>query len=191
MCGTKVTKALTVDCANPPAGGTEVVAYIANRDDIDSITYNVTNPTLIEAFVMKTDKLFYKYTGFKNAWDPQMDLNVGKYGNNYIHQIDGVLGIDSPGDREELENLFQSNVVMVIENKKKGTLGKEAFECYGTTVGLEASSATRKQSDAETSGAFKFQLKTTPEQFEPHMPNKVWKTSLTGTRADMEALCTP
>jgi len=187
-CSTKISNELAFNCANAPVAGTEVDIYLANRDDIDSYTLNGTNPLIIEGITMKAGKFLYKYTGSKNAWDPSASMNKGKYLNNFVHVMDGVLGVNSPTDKQELENLCKSNVVAFVENKKKGSTGNEAFEAYGVDVGLEMETFERKLSDSETQGSYKFQMKSPADQFESHLPKTVFITSLAATRAMLEAL---
>lgn len=172
------------NCDYPPVAGIEQKIILINRDDIDSITYDVTYPgELATLITLKTGKTGYLVQGIKQ---------VMKYSNEFLsetesvnavrHSILGVRVYDPSVNVQKAINNFinGANVVAVVEKKWKGIDNENAFRIFGLTHGLELSEMT--DASDENDGTFVFSL-TTPEGYkEPKVPHQLLITDYATTR---------
>ena len=64
-CNFGIAADILKDCAAPPTAGVEAVAYAFNRSDIDSVTYDQSNPRLVTAITLASGAKAYKIENFK------------------------------------------------------------------------------------------------------------------------------
>lgn len=189
ICG-EISQSLLVDCETPLAGGVDTTMYIANKDDIESVTRDLYNPLLISAVTMKAGKKFFKYQGLKgteNSLLPKDDFVRLKYSSGFDHSTTFSIFTIDPASKYEIEQLCKSVVTAIFQNNQRGEDGSSAFEIRGLDVGMEMESLTREPENADTQGAFNIVLKTQKVK-EPHLPASIFLTDYATTLALVEGL---
>lgn len=177
------------DCDNPIVPGVNQRLILGNLDDIESIVYDLVNPTIIKDIVLKAGKLAYVFQGVRQSLNPSYELVPGTVSVGYNHLVNFLAFQISQIVKDNLERLALGKVWAVIENKNDIGNGNNIFEVYGLKVGLEATVITRVPADQETNGAFTINL-STPENEgkEPKMPQTWFDTDYPTTLAKVNAL---
>jgi len=180
------------DCENPIVPGVNQRLILGNLDDILSVTYSTTKPTIIEDITMKVGKAAFAFTGIRQSLTPNYELVPGTVSVGYNHMVNFLAFDISQTSKDNLEKMALGKLFAVIENKNAVGNGDSIFEVYGLNVGLEASTLTRNPSDTETGGAFSIGL-VTPEAEgkEPKMPQSWFVTSYAITLPLVDALLIP
>jgi hypothetical protein len=164
-CGT-LTKGFAAGCTTSPVAGLEVDVWLINRDDIDTDTTTITGRKITD-LNLKAGKEAYKFTGKKTSNNTAINMNVGKYGNNWVHLLGMIIFDNTPDTKANIiEILADCDVVAVVRNKWKGTTSAHEFEVLGYSVGLTAATLEKKSDDADTQSAWKGILSSHPDQFE-------------------------
>lgn len=189
VCG-KITAGLTINCATPLQAGAEDELILINRDDYQdaAITYNVTNPQIIEAIVLASGVTAYSYKGANNAIAPKYEFIKQGFGELYSHEINfKVFNVDSAA-KEQLMKLAKGQMVAIVNNKFKGTSGDAAYEVYGEQAGLVVTQNVRDVISQDNQGAFDIIIKSAETDLEPHMPKTFFTTDLATTKAAVQGL---
>lgn len=181
-CGA-IASGLTLNCSDPLVSGVVATFYIANKDDIASITYDGTNPMLVTDVTMKASKFFYKYEGQLQSTEPLFTMVKGKYVNQFEQTVSFLVFDTSPAIKKQIVNMKDGNFVCIIENNYVSTTGDTKYEIYGAGAGLKAESMERNPNDAESLGAFKISLKTQEYARESKPPVSLFDTDLATTEA--------
>ena len=63
------------DCDSPVVPGVNQRLILGNLDDVESVTYNGTNPSIIEAITMKSNKAGFPFQGIRR---PDLDLRLDR-----------------------------------------------------------------------------------------------------------------
>ena len=185
VCGA-ISASIGFDCDNPMQAGTEDKAWIINKSDIDSITYN-TNKMIVEDINLKVGKTAFTISGRNNSIMPSTALIKNTYTDVFDHIVNMVLFDISPAQKENLTGMISGKYVIVTENKFRGATGNSAFEIYGLDTGLELTVLTKDPNNADTQGAFSGTFATNKNK-EPKMPRTVFITSYAATLAMLEGL---
>lgn len=114
-CGA-IASGVTLNCTDPLVAGVVATFYIANKDDIASITYDNTNPMLATDITMKASKFFYKYEGQLQSTEPNFTMVKGKYINQFEHNVSFLVFNISPETKQEILNMKDGNFVCIVEN---------------------------------------------------------------------------
>lgn len=187
-CGT-ITKGITTSCSTKPVGGLEVDIYMANRADIASVTKNVTNDLIVEGITMVATKKFYKFSGLKQSNKASAKMFKGPYFNSWDHGADLIIFSNTADTKANIiEQLANGDVVLVINNKWKGTNGEQALEMLGYEVGLTGVTVERVSDDADTQGAWKVTLGPPDGEHEPRTPLTIFDTNYADSLAVVTAL---
>lgn len=185
VCG-KITANILKSCDVPLQGGTENRSVLINKDDIATITYNADGYT-VEDIIMKSGVSAFQIDGKNNSIAPNSAMVDLEFDNVFDHTVT-FKGFDiSPDVKKQLNNGKEGRYVVIVENVFKGSAGVSAFEVYGLTTGLEFSELTRDANDETTQGAFHFVL-TTKKNKEPRLPNPLYVTSYSATKAVVDGL---
>jgi hypothetical protein len=184
-CNFGIAADILKDCAAPPTAGVEAVAYAFNRSDIDSVTYDQSNPRLVTGITLRTGAKAYKIENFKKEIDAGFDLvtsdtNIDKF-NQYVKFE--AWGIDSDTVKA-LDEL--SDLVIIVERKNKGADGDGAFQIYGLLTGLYKSSDTMRANTA--SGKRIIELTNQAEEESTVSYHVFFDTDYATTKAAVEAL---
>lgn len=181
------------NCDALPVGGVKSVIHVMNLSDIESVTYDTTNPLIVTDIALKTGAKAYRYEVFKRGHKPSFTLVKGDYGDRYRHQIDTSIQVWDNATKAQVEGLFGGEVVVITENLQ-GT-GDARFEIYGYSNGLSvADGATRNLGENE--GVLTYTLQSEDGSLEAKIPYTFAKLtggvySYTATLAAVEALETP
>lgn len=188
VCGA-ISAGIAVDCDYPLQAGTEDTLILINRADIASLTRNGSNPEIIEDIILVSGALGYVYEGMNNSHSPKANMvKVGKY-RRWSHQIDFMAFGVYAEDKEQIQKLKDGDIVAVVYNKFKGSLGKGAFEMYGYDAGLKSETIDRDVMSQDSQGAFQISLMSDKDTgLEPHLPKTIWVTGYAQTLAVVEAL---
>ena len=184
-CNFGIAADILKDCAAPPTAGAEMFAYAFNRRDIDSVTYDQSNPRLVTAITLADGAKAYKIENFKKEIDAGFDLvtsdtNIDKF-NQYVKFE--AWGIDSDTVKA-LDEL--SDLVIIVERKNKGADGDGAFQIYGLQTGLYKSSDTMRANTA--SGKRIIELTNQAEEESTVSYHVFFDTDYATTKAAVEAL---
>lgn len=139
---------ITQDCDNPRISGYEDVAVIINRDEIDwtGVTYNSTNPRIVEAVAVasgKTPFVIYNprpnpapLNGTQTSFTQDSDL----YTKTLQFYFEGIGGKAS---KEVVEPLKAGSYVAILQ--RKDHRGDGSFQIMGLQGGLRASAQVQDE----------------------------------------------
>lgn len=179
-CGA-IASGVNLNCEDPLVAGVVATFYIANKDDIASITYDGANPMLATDVTMKATKFFYRYQGQLQSTEPNFAMVKGKYINQFEHNVSFLIFNLSPETKEAILNMKDGNFVCIVENNYVSATGNTKYEIYGAGAGLKAESIERNPNDTENLGAFKIALKTQEYARESKPPVTLFDTDLATT----------
>ncbi len=165
----------TPSCDSKLYGGVEDALYLINREDIATITRNVTNPQIIEAITLLSGKVAYKFTGKNNSSNTRFEMVKKTYDRFYKHFVDFLVFDISPTGFKLIEQLAEADLVAIVINKYKGTDGSPAIKIYGLDQGLRADTITQNMTD-DNEGAIPVTLSSDDKELEPHAPSALFKT---------------
>jgi hypothetical protein len=190
-CG-GITAGTDYDCDSPIVPGVNQRLILGNLDDIEAVSYNTTNTTIIEGITLKSGKSAYVYQGVRQSLNPSYELVPGTVSVGYNHMVNFLAFQISQAVKDNLEKMALGKLFAVVENKNAVGNENSIFEVYGLNVGMEATVITRLPADQETNGAFTINL-VTPEAEgkEPKMPQSWFLTDYATTKALVDALLTP
>lgn len=186
-CGA-LTSGLVLNCADPLVAGVNATFLIANKDDIESITYDPTNPMLATEITMKATKVFYRFEGQLQSTEPLFNMIKGKYINQFEHSVKFIVFNISPAIKKQILNMKDGNFVCLLENNYVSTTGDTKWEIYGAGAGLKAEVLERNPNNTENLGAFDITLKTQEYAREGKPPVSFFDTDLATTDAAVLAL---
>lgn len=181
-CGA-ITGGVTLNCSDPLSSGVVATFYLANKADIESITYDGANPMLATDVTMKAAKFFFKFEGNLQSTEPKFTMIKGKYINQFEHSVAALIFKIDPATKEEILNMKDGDFVAIVENNYTGATGNSKYEIYGAGSGLKAEIIERNPNDTENLGAFKIELKTQEYAREGKPPVTLFDTDLATTDA--------
>lgn len=185
-CGL-MTASITGDC-DPLTGGVNATFYIANKDDVASITLDPTNKMLATDITMVATKKFFTVAGQLQSTEPNSKMVKGKYVNQFDHEVKFlVFKIDAATKKQILE-MKDGNFTIIIRNNHTGTAGETKYEIYGGVAGLKAEIIDRDPNNAENLGAFQITLKTQEYAREGKPPLTFFDTDSATTEAAIAAI---
>ena len=98
-----ITIGASYDCENPIQAGVNQRLIIGNLDDIDVITYNITNTYIIENILMKSASPTFAFEGVRRSLNPQYSLVPQTVSIGYDHILDFSVFDISAAQKENLE----------------------------------------------------------------------------------------
>ena len=188
---TGITIGADYDCADPLKAKVNERLLVGNLEDIATITYDVTNPTLITAITMKSGKQMFAFQGVRSTVKPQVDLVASEVTVGFSHQVDfSVFEVDA-AQKENLQAMATVSQFCIYQNPKDTSLGDAVWEVMGVNSGLEVATLSRMPADGTTGGAYQVQLKTPTAASETELPNSFFKTDIATTEAAILVLLAP
>ncbi len=183
---TGITQAISTDCANPPTVGVKALIYLANKDDILTVTLD-SNPNIINDITMKAGgKAFFEYEGKNDSVDPLTQLARSTYDDRWSHQVRFKVFTKSQNARDELQLMAKVKTVALVF-KEDGT-----YEVFGIGAGLQMTECVEDPKNVDTGGAFDVLLQTDPDKVqEAKLPNSFFDTDVATTDANVAALIVP
>lgn len=186
-CGA-ITVGATYDCDNPIQPGVNPRVWLANKDDIATVTYGA-NSSVVTAITMKATKKLWVFDGMRQSVDPQVAFVPQTYAVGYDHILNIQVFDISSTQKLNLQKMALGKIVAFVENSNVAGNDDSVFEVFGLGVGMEVVTLTRINKDAETMGSFSIGLKTSDnEGKEAKLPLSFWDTDYATTLAKLEAL---
>jgi len=186
-----ITIGADYDCLDPLKAKVNERLLVGNLNDIASVVFDPTNPTLVTALTMKVGAAMYAFEGVRSTVKPQVDLVASDVTVGFSHQCDfSVFEVDA-AQKENLQSMAAVSQFLIYQNPKDSSLGDAVWEIMGLNSGLEATTITRLPADGATGGAYTVQLKTPEAASETILPNSFFDTDIATTEAAIEALLIP
>lgn len=184
LCARVISEDQPYDCN--VSGGVENIYYVFNRIDIVAYARSVGNTQIITDFTLAGAAVGYQFEGYNNSTKPKSVLVRKTYSAKYDQTIDAVIFSRGSVTKDQLEALALDEVVVIIENKYKGS--DATFEIYGLDIGLQLKALTDDPTNADSEGAYVVQWGS-PDNFkEPHLPATFFITDYADTKAAIVAL---
>lgn len=181
-CGA-ITAGIEIECNDPLVAGVDATFYIANKDEIASITFDPTNPMLATDITMVATKTFYAVEGQLQSNEPSFAMVKGKYVNQCEHTVGFLVFKIDPATKAQILQMKDGNFVCIVKNNYTGATGNSKYEIYGAQAGLKADVMERNPNDTENLGAYKITLKTQEYARESKPPVSLFDTDLATTEA--------
>lgn len=164
ICEKLLSACIGADCDNPIFAGMESKAWIFNKSEIASFTYDQTNPNLITGITMKTyedggdDVAYTGYTISQLGKTPFTGTNTtlveGNISNKFTEVFNFVVPDNSPAAAMLLDNIANGKFVVVAQNQYDGSDKKGAFQVFGAKKGLVATAMERDAYSEDNDGGW-------------------------------------
>lgn len=187
-CINKLTGNIAYDCssANRAKSGLETKAVLINVADLDKTAITESGATVTNLSLVSGS------TGYSISWIKQLgstasevvlnDSGVDSFSHSFACRVFG----QSAEDAERVKELLESEFVVVVESKFKGTDNADAYKIFGLENGLKM--AEGSFTSLENDGSFIFTLKS-QEGFGESYPYKIYlETDYATTKAKFDAL---
>jgi hypothetical protein len=154
-----------------------------NYDDLLSATPSTSTPNLLTALIFATNTVSYLFEGYKQDVKPTQEVVAPSNGQNqFKHALNFLVYEISQLQKNNLQRLAKGRVIAVVENKGKDA---NAFEIYGLNAGLEIVPGVVRDPLAN-GGGYLISLATMDGEFEPLLPQTLFSTDYTTTKALVE-----
>lgn len=164
FCETLLEGCITASCTDPIFQGVKATAYIFNKSEIESFTYDQTNPNLITAITMKTREVEgtdVAYTGYKVSQFGKTPFTgttttmvEGAIVNKFNGEVHFTVFDNSPTAAKLIDQLKDGRFVMVLGNEYEGMDGKGGWQVFGAKRGMTASEITGEKYNDDTEGGW-------------------------------------
>ena len=168
-CETLLEGCITANCSDPIFQGVKATAYIFNKSEIASFTYDQTNPNLITAINMKTHEVGSEdvaYTGYKVSQFGKTPFTgttttmvEGTIVNKFDDEVHFTVYDNSPSAAKLIDQLKDGRFVMVLGNEYEGMDGQGGWQVFGAKRGMTASEITGEKYNDDTEGGWAVTLK--------------------------------
>lgn len=185
-CLDKVTAEILNSCDTIPRSGFEKKAWAINRDDIDSVTHDVTSNTMVTAMTLKSGTQAYTVTAVKKEMDAGFDLVVDDFAPDTYLNYFSFKPYENTG--QAINNLDQMTDLVIIA-QVKGAKSEGCFVIFGLEKGMFKSAGSHRQNDANGLPIYEFQ--SMEGQGERYSRFIFWDTDYATTAAAIVALETP
>ena len=152
LCQNLIQGCIAADCNDPIYTGMSPIGYIANYDDIASMTWGDSNT--VSGITMKTDtvgadqvpRCFYtvQQLGNEPFTGTQTEMAEGTYGNKFNKTVVIAVPDNSPAAGALVDGFANGKFVFIGQNDYKKSDGSAKYELYGAKKGLKASSIVRE-----------------------------------------------
>lgn len=186
----KINAGFSLSTASPVTSGIEDVIYIFNEDDI-KITYNTTNPLIIDDLEKVGSGKVYKFEGTNNSFNAMSKLAKTQVGPRYTEEIDFNIAGLSVDIKGQLRAMGYGRVKAIVINNFKES--DSSVELFGAVTSLILTEAERNAADEALEGGYKLKLTNPDKLREPFPPRSVFisdsgSPSYASTIAALEAL---
>ena len=171
------------DCEDVLIAGVDEKLTLFNLLDIETITFDVDNPSIITDIILVNGASAFTFDGTRQSLIPEEHFIPGRFSVGYDHQLGfQVFQIDQTS-KDNLEAMFVKKTVGVVHNKEG------SFEVYGIIQGLEGLTKDRLPGDQDTGGSYSIVLKTSENTArEPKSPQTWFDTDEATTQDKIDAL---
>lgn len=148
LCQNLIKSCVAPNCADPIYTGMNQTGYIANFDDIASMTWADANT--VSGITMKTEnntaKCFYSVQQLGNEpfTGTQTEMTEGTYGNKFNKTVVIAVPDNSPAAGAMVDSFANGKFVFIGQNDYKKSDGSAKYELYGAKKGLKATSIVRE-----------------------------------------------
>ena len=185
-----ITGSIAISCANPLKPGVVATFHLGNIEDIDTLSIDATNPTLVDGLTMLTGKKMWEIQGQLLSTAPKTSFVAGKYANQYEHELQFLVFDNSPATKKVIQALTNGDVFALVQNKNQGTDGNAKYELYGVTGGMKMSAYERDPNNTENLGAHVITLKSAEYAREATIVHTLYNTDGATTETLVNALKT-
>lgn len=187
-----LTMGAAINCADPLTPGIRKRLIGFNLEDVELVTYNVTQTNVIESIALKTGAQGWVFEGIKQSIIPTQELVPQSTSNGWKHGVLMSIFDVSSEQKLNIQGMANKSTVWVVENANDSSNSDSIFEVYGLGRGLEAETITRSPVDSESGAAYVIQLNTPAEGGNEVVPVESWFiTDYATTLAAVETLLTP
>ena len=179
------------DCDDPIQPGVRQRVQMGNIIDIESTTFNVGMPYVLEGITMKTTKAMFAFEGVRNSTVPSYEFVPQAAGNGWNHIISFSIFDISSAQKQNIEAMASTEQFAIIENSFDSGNGDNFYEVYGLGRGLVPLTIVRAPAASDTQGAFQLEFNSGDQAIESKTPSTFFLTDLTTTTALVEALLIP
>lgn len=171
LCEKLLSKCIGADCANMPFTGLGSKAYIANKSEIESVTYDASNPNLVTAITMKeiaedTDAVLYEVQqlGKTPFTSTTTTFNANDNMNNFTEVFNFIYPDNGADAAQTLDMLANGKFVAIVNNEFAGSDGTATWQILGLKKGLVATDINRDpySEDAQGGWVCQFTAENTP-----------------------------
>ena len=189
-----IFKGAQASCVDPLSVGVIQRVLIANRDDVETITYSITpgEENIITAITMKSGKAFFEFAGVNESISTQQELVRRAVSNGYKMTLNfSVFEVDNT-QRQNMEAMAFKPQIAISYGVDDSSLGNGAFNVMGVGVGMDLLTNVYIPGDVETGGAMVAQL-ATPDSGgdEKTLAPVFFSTDYQTTLTAVDALLTP
>ena len=152
LCQNLIQGCIAADCNDMIYAGMSPTGYIANFDEIASMTWADGNT--VSGITMKTEtvnnetvsKCFYtvQQLGNEPFTGTQNEMVTGTYGNKFNKTVVIAVPDNSPAAGKLVDSFANGKFVFIGQNDYKKTDGSAKYEIYGAKKGLKATTITRE-----------------------------------------------
>lgn len=164
VCITRIQRNFNRDCAKPSARGLKEIAYIGMLEDVASVTYNATNPKIIDAFTMKASKYLYRIEGYNYSNGFTLGFTETDFAKKIAHVFNFLVFGQTAADKQNVDSLLGRKDLFVI-TKREGQFGEH--EILGFATGMKVTGLTQ-DTNADNNGAYAIQLTAGEEVATPY-----------------------
>lgn len=169
------------DCENPLIAGVDEQLTLFNLLDIETITFDIDEPSVITDIILKNGASAFSFNGTRQSLVPEEHFIPGRFSVGYDHQVAFQVFDISQKSKDNLEAMFIRKTVGVVHDKEG------SFEVYGIVQGLEGLTKDRLPGDQDTGGSYSIVLKTSDNTArEPKSP-QTWLDTDEATTEDLIA----
>lgn len=198
LCEKLLAGCIGADCDNPVFTGMESKAWIFNKSEIASFTYDSQNPNLITDITMKEITpasgndpavMAVGYTISQLGKTPFTGTNTalveGNAANKFNEVFSFVVPDNSPAAAMLLDNIANGKFVVVAKNEYTGSDSKGAFQVYGAKKGLVATAMERDPYGEDADGGW---VVTLTSENTPNSALFFYKTDAATTESTLDGL---
>jgi len=182
-----------VSCEALSVGTTQRV-LIANREDVELITYSVTpgEENVVTGITMKSTKSFFEFGGVNESISMQQELVRRTVSNGYKLTLNLIVFATDNATRLNLQAMAYKPQIAIVYGVDDSSLGNGAFNVMGVDVGLDLLTNVNAPADVESGGGYQVGLGT-PDTGgdEKNFAPVFWDTDYQTTLATVDALLTP
>lgn len=152
LCQNLIQGCIAADCNDMIYAGMAPTGYIANFDEIASMTWADGNT--VSGITMKTEtvndetvsKCFYtvQQLGNEPFTGTQNEMVTGTYGNKFNKTVVIAVPDNSPAAGKLVDSFANGKFVFIGQNDYKKTDGSAKYEIYGAKKGLKATTIVRE-----------------------------------------------
>lgn len=179
----QITIGALYDCQNPPTGGARPRVVLVNRDDLGSVTANVTD--IITAIALNSNAAAYVFEGYRGSVEFSEELVQPSAGQAlFKHKINMAIFDFSQAQKNNIQRLCNGRVLAFIERTQKGS---NSFVLAGIGSGLVVAPGVLSSTKTDA-GIYKLTLQSPEGEEEAKLGQNVFITDYATTLSTLNGL---